>query len=61
MASWLPVARAPLLDVSAGRRPRPMLVAAVGELVATAQVIERPKGGGGSTLALSLLLFKNIE
>ena len=56
MASWLPVARAPLLDVSAGRRPRPMLVAAVGELVATAQVIERPKGGGVNPSIKSRLL-----
>ena len=57
MASWHPVARAPLLDETAGRRPRPVLVAAAGELVATAQVTVRTLWGGGSTLALSRLLF----
>ena len=35
-----------------------MLVAAVGELVATAQVIERPKGGGVNPSTLSSTFLK---
>ena len=35
-----------------------MLVAAVGELVATAQVIERPKGGGVNPSIISSTFLK---